>query len=202
MDKLVEIFDRQRKYLESLRTIYYLNGYELHAHAPPWDLQGRDEQEEFRLLAWRFTEELIEAAAEADPQKYITELADALHFLIEIALYAGITVKDVYDGGEGWSWEELFAEAQRAQFHGARKGYGDLCNLSIEHLGNAMCLLKQRPWRTDDRRTDPEAFRTRYRVAFLAFITDCVARGVGAQALYDAFFAKAKVNDQRTREQK
>lgn len=201
MDPLELIFIRQREYLRTLRTIYFLNGYELHAHEPPWNLNGRDEQEEFRLLAWRYTEELIEASLEAHPQKYITEMADALHFLVEIALCAGITVKDIYQG-EKYSWDQLFAEAQRAQFPGCRKAYGDLCNLAIEHMGAAMCLLKQRPWRTDDRRTDPDLFRIKYRIAFLAFVTECVARGISGQALFDAYFAKAKVNDQRTSEQR
>lgn len=200
MDKLEEIFQRQQTYLASLKTIYFLNGYELHAKNPPWDLNGRNEQEEFRLLAWRYTEELVEACAEADPQKYITEMADALHFLVEIAIYAGITPADIYQVPE-YNWERLWADSRRSLFEGCRFGYGDLCKVAIQKLGECICLLKQRPWRTDNRPTDAGKFRARYNLAFYAFIMECIARGISGQALYDSFFAKAKVNDQRTREQ-
>jgi hypothetical protein len=201
MDKLEEIFDRQRNYLRSLKDIYQSNGVMLHAIDPPWNLNGREEQEEFRLLAWRYTEELIEAAAEADPQKYVTEMADALHFLVEIAIYAGITPGDIYQGPE-YDWQSLWDECQRALYPGCRRGYGDLCNIAIQCIGTAMCLLKQRSWRTDHRPTDQGLFRYAYNEAFYAFIMECVTRGITAQALYDAFFAKAKINDQRTSEQK
>lgn len=200
MDRLEHIFERQRSYLASLRSIYAKNQFYQHLEPYPWSLNSRIAQEEFRLLAWRFTEELVEATIEADPQKYITELADALHFLVELGICTGIGPTELY-GNETATWDSIFADAAKAMYYGQRKGYGDLCALSITHLGEAMCCLKQRPWRTDYRPTDAATFRVRYRIAFLAFITDCVHRGVSADALYDAFFAKAAVNDQRIKDQ-
>jgi hypothetical protein len=75
-------------------------------------------------------------------------------------------------------------------------------NLFVERLARAMMLLKQRPWRTDDRPTDERRFKGAMASAFVSFIAACKRSGVNADNLHDAYFAKGKVNDQRTADQK
>src|SRR5262249_568360 len=103
-DKLTDIFKHQEEYMRKLVPTYLHNGFTKHKDWP-WDLNGRDSQEEFRLLGWRFTEEVLEAGecyyTMSEPMRSEAlkeELADALHFLIELAIVSGTRQPELLTG--------------------------------------------------------------------------------------------------------
>lgn len=217
--KLEAIFKRQAEFVDSLRPIYRHNEFHNHAFPMPWPINNREFQEEFRLLAWRTTEEVYEAIQVYrvcfdpdlgwhDPEgeaKFREEVADALHFFVELCLAVGITSRDVIFYYEGICVPmEQDALDWVFRFVGSRPD--DLVilrwNLFVERLARAMMLLKQRPWRTDDRQTDASRLNGAMASAFVSFISACRRSGINSQNLYDAYFKKGKVNDQRTADQK
>lgn len=208
MDKLAQIFERQAEYLKSLAPIYTKNGFPL--HAIPWPLQfnNRHAQEEFRLLAWRFTEEIMEAKEAFEcgspAPEYHEEMADALHFLIELCLATGIGPGLLISGVQGItptineedSLDWVFGVVRRDPI------YPIPFFNAIRSLSIAMMNLRQRPWRTDNREGDFSRFALMMQVTFFAFVNTCTRTGMTAEDLYRAYFAKAKINDERTAQQK
>lgn len=217
MDKLEEIFERQRSYLRTLAPIYIQNGphFEWHATPFPWDLDDRQHQEGFRLLAWRCVEEVTEAinvywlchddrtfweSGEAQ-RAFHEEVSDVFHFFIELCLATGITPADL-------SWvvghEHVKDKLNRAFAHcgeGRNETMPQRWSFFIHKLGLAMQQLRQRPWRTDDRKTDRSAYNYAMAAAYLTFISACKRSGINAESLHNAFFAKAKINDKRIADQ-
>lgn len=209
MDRLAQIFERQAAYLKSLRPIYRQNGFLLHAGQWPLSFQGRHEQEEFRLLAWRFTEELVEAeeAYECGTPRcdYHEEMADALHFLVELCLATGITHTVLVTGVEDLvpafpksgmdSLDYVFDRINADEIHSP-----PFFN-AIRALSLAMMNLRQRPWRTDNRSSDFPRFALMMQATFYSFINNCVRTGITAEDLTRAYFLKGKINDERTAQQ-
>lgn len=211
--KLEEIFNRQAEFVKSLAPIYLRNDFPAHADEMPWRLDSRPYQEEFRLLAWRCTEEVIEAIEEyaassfGQIEKFHEEIADAFHFFVELCLATGVTPDEVLDGlpmvAEDWTPGSCRL-SHSFRFCGTAPGDGiDTRWYCFVHLlGKAMFRFRQRPWRTDDRKTDRAAFVSDLSAAYFSFITACKRSGLNADSLYAAYFAKSKINDQRTSEQK
>src|SRR5882762_11302998 len=133
MDKLAEIFERQAQYVRSLTPTYLANGFQAHAEPMPWPLDSRHAQEEFRLLAWRFIEEVGEAIEtyENNPrykkgiQDYIEEVSDALHFFTELCIASGVTREVLLTGNaempwlpvEGDSFDQFFSMTSKLRFN-------------------------------------------------------------------------------------
>lgn len=218
--KLEEIFKRQAEFVASLRPIYLHNGFTRHASAMPWPINVRQSQEEFRLLAWRCTEEVYEAIQVlriqfgrtcdtdetlSNSPEFVEEIADALHFFVELCLAIGMGSRSVIYYYEGLCIpEENDALDHVFRYTGKRleDRVIDRWNLFVERLARAMMLLKQRPWRTDDRFTDETRLKGAMAASFIAFIAACKRSGINADTLHDAYFAKGKINDQRTADQK
>lgn len=213
MDRLAQIFERQAEYLKSLRPIYRQNNFSLHAAPWPLDFQDRHCQEEFRLLAWRFTEEMVEAMETfenlAPRLAYHEEISDALHFLIELCIATGISYTDLITGMAGTTHEGtsfgpgpgedsldfVFSRVSLDPIYSAR-WYAPIRSISM-----AMMQLRQRPWRTDDRESNQPRFLLMMHATFYAFVNTCVRTGMNAEDLHRAYFAKAKINDERTASQ-
>ena len=209
MDRLAQIFERQALYLLSLRPIYEKNGFKLHASdCWPLDFQGRAEQEEFRLLAWRFTEEMMEAMEtfeNASPRlDYHEEISDALHFLVELCLATGISCNDLVTGIAGSTYEhESGEDSLDFVFRKVSldKIYSTKWYSTVRAMSMAMMQLRQRPWRTDNRESNRARFVLMMQATFFAFINTCTRTGMNAEDLHRAYFAKARINDQRTVQQ-
>lgn len=209
-DRLAEMFQAKKEFLKTLAPIYRRN------HFPDWsipfELNGRHDQEYFRLLAWRVNEELIEAVevyyecidTESYEGKFREEMVDSLHFLIELCLATGVSEGELVSGFEGHATED-YDYLGRAFLH-----MGKCSEETIPQrvafvgykLGLAMHCLRQRPWRTDDRPTNRSLFVARMYGTWSTYIAACIRSHISAEALYEAFFAKSKINDQRIAEQK
>lgn len=205
MDKLDAIFERQAKYLKSLAPTYIHNGFLRHASVFPWDIDDRHYQEEFRLLAWRFTEELVEAhESYRQPGYFREEISDALHFFIELCIVSGVTKAELLTGitcstfsPEGDSLEWSFENVKKEPF--ALHHSGDEWH-TIRALAMAMMKLRQRPWRTDFRPTERKEWVMGLYLTWQCFISLCILTNITAEVLHHAYFNKAQVNDQRREE--
>jgi dUTPase len=224
MDKLQSIFERQTQYLTGLQPTYIQNGFLKHASQFPWDLDDRHYQEEFRLLAWRCVEEILEASetyetihpANQGRAMYNEEVADALHFFVELCLVSGISqpelltgiaMANIYDPGTGDSdinpggmdnLDKVFDFTKRKMSRGDFEFYGGtLWQQTIRALGLAMMRLRQRPWRTDYRQADRAQWIMGMHLAFECFIAACIRTRINAEDLHEAYFKKAEVNDKR-----
>lgn len=207
MDRLDQIFARQAEYVTALAPTYVKNGFARHACPFPWEVDSRKDQEEFRLLAWRYTEELVEAQntwfQPHSPQRmleYREEMADALHFFVEICLATGIGPDELCTG--------IFAVApecrDRLDFsfkmvgsHYEAPMVSDTWFEAIRAVALAMMRFKQRPWRIDYRPTDRAGFMMAMHLAWFSFVRACIYSNITAEELYHAYFRKAKTNDQR-----
>lgn len=199
-DRLAEIFTRQLSYYNSLQTVIENNGLIFWNYPLLWD--DREEQEHLRILAWRLTEELIEALN--SNTNLLEELADALHFLVEISLAAGVSQAELFTGVEYSALdvigdqdclsiafqsetEELFAPTHLLSYRIYR---------TIDILGQTMNTLRQRPWRKEHRPSERKHFVAGLNLVFKSFIDACALK-FGADDLYRAYFAKSKINDAR-----
>jgi hypothetical protein len=221
-DRLSEIFTRQKQFVDSLDPILHKNG--LFVGHYPYPLDDRKGQEQFRLLAWRYTEEIIELVClYSDPKGLASftftehffadlceEAADALHFLIELCIATGITHSELATGCEDryrtyeldpdplreifeWSIEHDLAERETPEQQWV---------FTVHKLGIAMHYLRQRPWRTDNRVTNRKQFVVGIHLTFRTFVRACIASGIDSEQLYQAYFDKGKINDERTASQK
>jgi len=202
-DRLAEIFKRQLEFVKSLEPIYRDNlmfpGYY------PLRLDSRDDQEHFRLLAWRCMEELCEAVecyyeyldTESYEGKFAEEMADALHFLIELCIATGVTEGELVSG-----YEATILNPEVDQLHYCFWRIGNATEATIpERIGNvgyklglAMHQLRQRPWRTDDRPTNRTIFVGRMSATWYTFVTACKRAKIGPADIYNAYFAKSCIN--------
>jgi hypothetical protein len=209
-DRLAEIFTRQAEYLESLLPIYAFNGDRAHVTPMPWPLDSRNFQEDFRLLAWRCTEEVIEAIEhhmecstwdEQYDSKLREEICDAFHFFVELVLALGIHEQELITGIAGVHRFNPDNDYLYSTFKFVGNGSGETIpqrwGMFIYQLGLAMHELRQRPWRTDNRPTDRWKLVARMNAAFITFICACRRSGMDADDLYDAYFAKSRINKLR-----
>lgn len=217
---LSEIFQRQAQFVKSLEPIYSRNAFFLHCEPMPWPIDDKHFQEEFRLLAWRCTEEVVEAVdvfyqtdsltwgAEVAREKFNEEVSDALHFFVELCLALGITEGEILHGREGVEpvyesplFDFFGVVSQNATWLSGGETIPQGWAYFIHKLGRAMYILRQRPWRTDNRITDRATLVHRMHEAFRVFVRACIISGISDSDLYNAYFAKGKINDQRTAEQ-
>lgn len=185
MDKLQEIFKRQKQYIESLKSIERLNGFNPPDY--PLDLDDRHNQEHLRLLAWRINEETYEALWEEDRRKKVEEIADITHFIVEFCIAVGFRPRG--------SLEESLSKVEALW---SSRASLECLRMDLTHV---MRCLRQRPWRVDFRFTPRIVFANAMSNLLKSFYGVVKSHNLTADDLYDAFFAKAKINDERQKSQ-
>lgn len=209
MDHLAEIFDAQEKLLRSLAPIYAHNGFMLKC-AFPFDLDNRHSQEEFRLLAWRITEEVYEALQEydrgiqRDEDKYREEVADVMHFFAELAIVCGFSSTQVATGGEAGMLldgaDYLVLSFERVQLYPLDLNPREAWGMFLTTLAELMMEFRQRPWRTDERQTDPKRLLKMFAISWFGLCTAMACTGVSPRILHFHYFEKHKTNHERKRQ--
>lgn len=181
MNMLKKLFEFQRGLMEKLAPVERELGYS--PPPVPLDFRQRQHQDWFRLMSWYLTEEIVETLT-SGPEEHSSELADCLHFAIELCILSGL---------DGEEFSRRFEQAEQLDlFEEAPEEYS-LTDVLIS-LGLAVNLLKAKHWKRNPQDTDiPELqshlFSMLYRLI-------CVIRSEG-YCYHDIYMDKHKVNEKR-----
>ena len=201
------IIERQKELMKKYDIIETKNGFTV----PHWpvNLDDKFAQQRLKDLAWRVTEELTEATearfhSPEDLTHCREELADAFHFLVELALTAGLTrvdlvhnchlapIVDAQTFVQGCVLKSLFREVSHK--HHGQQHLKIACYNLIEDIGLAMNCLKNKPWKQTHITTNKPKFLLHLCNSFLR-IADCALDlGMSADDFYKMYFRKSEVN--------
>jgi len=211
-DRLEAIFARQGELMEKYHVIEAKNGL-LQTGDVPVGLHDKFGQARLKDFAWRTTEEIGEAieAKERHPDikdHCYEEIADALHFLVEFTILAGISPDDlvVMANGdnpliEGDKMDKLF----KCRHRWDEKIYHPIETLLlstggfVRDMGMACNCFKNKPWKQSQMMTDVKEFYKWVTKAWISFITLCYYQGLDAESLTTYYFGKSEVNRFRQR---
>lgn len=209
-DRLIEIFQKQRKLMEKYEDIEAKNGL-LQTHDIPVNLHDRMGQARLKDFSWRVTEELAEAmeAYEIHPDlidHVHEEVADALHFLTELTILSGVTPQQVYtgilDGSKAAGSQDMLGEIFHLLSNGRALGGKPMSldkamSRTVTSLGLMCNTLKNKPWKNTHMITDENLFRKNLFYAWENFFFLCISYGITAERLDDLYFRKNQVNQFR-----
>lgn len=181
--KIKDIFDRQTKLMDKYHGIEVSSGTMLTAKVPV-DINCGLGQQRLKDFAWRVTEELMESleALVDNPGAHAEELIDALHFMAELCILAGITTEDlridintalfalnkgpsdcVLEGyyvfhNTVYGTPKNSMSSSRTVFSLSQPEIERATLEVLKPLGKAMNELKNRPWKQTKTKTDFEKF--------------------------------------------
>lgn len=170
--ELYRIFEHQRDLMEQLAPKERENGY--FPPAPPLDLQLREHQQHFRLMAWFFTEEVVESFLASD-EEHAEELSDVLHFLTELCILTGVSPESV------------------AAVVVAMDSRPDILDVLIQ-VGKAANCMKAKPWKSNPQPTDEKAVQRCLRTA-LAYMWKYIQ--IEGYDPHEIYFHKNEINKKR-----
>lgn len=200
-DKLDQIFQRQFELMQKYHSIEEKNGLLVSPDVP---VNLNDAKGQFRLkdFAWRITEELGEALEAFEKHRkirehYDEEIADALHFLVEFTILAGVTVER-FDAGGRDKLDEMFNQCWVAP----SRQYFSLCRdvgRTVGALAVACNCLKNKPWKNTQMMTDEAYFTQKVLEVWDRFAELCQRSGLTSAKMFDLYFRKSEVNKFRQR---
>lgn len=192
---LEDIFERQCELMAQYCIIEKENGLR-YVTDYPVNVHDRFGQATLKDFAWRTTEELaeaIEAYELGDFDHFQEELADALHFLVEFCIYAGVDPKMILRGA---TLQERMDELTK---HENYRGVSGQAFQVVIGLGLACNCLKNKPWKQSHVKTDLIKFQGLTTASFNAFLVLAKRAMMDAEKLYNFYFRKNKVNQFRQR---
>lgn len=200
-DRLDIIFERQKELMEKYDQIEHRNGQHP-THGQLWHIDDRQCQARIKDFCWRVTEELGEMINATTDPHFLEEMSDALHFMTELCLMAGITTDEIL----GRSFHEIDRlEVFWRQYmteYGAplNKNYSPEDVLAIiSKLALAANCLKLKPWKQTAMLTDQSAFKLHMVGAYLKLLKLARKTGISADGLYRLYYDKSEVNNFRIR---
>lgn len=196
---LEAIFERQAALMVKYHPIEERNGL-LQTPDCPVNIHDSKGQARLKDFAWRITEEITEATEARDVldhfEHYLEEMIDALHFLVEQQILAGLSPKSYRP------------EGLKTDLLDYLMGYGNLYVISfipvteyhiIERVGLAMNCLKNKPWKQSQMMTDEDKFYGYMKESLLMLLAVLVRAGLTAKEVYGLYFRKNEVNKFRQR---
>lgn len=186
---IILIFECQRSLMAKYKAIEQLP-------SAPVSVHHASGQRVIKDFAWRTVEELTESyeAWEKHPddtttaeQHALEELADAVHFFVELLIFAGITPEQCY---------LRYAEM---------KPTTTIVNVTVAYwqatyrIGLAMNFLRNKPWKQSQVPTDEARFREALLNAWAAMMQLWERLGYDDSTLYSFYFRKFQVNQFRQR---
>ena len=193
-----EIFDKQMKLAQKYKDIENMGDLLETTHNNVDTLKG---QKWIKDFAWRVTEELAEAweawelavamKKEKDivPEKtnmymehFHEELADALHFLVELSIIAGYD-SNIVPNIEGNPFTDENTHPWRTVYY-----LGLLCN-----------TLKNKPWKQTQMLTDRPKFEEYLKLSWESLLYILYHKMISRESIYLYYFKKNKVNQFRQR---
>ena len=170
--QLYDVFEHQRELMDRLAPKERENGYL--APTPPLDMQLREHQQHFRMMAWFFTEEVVESLLASD-EEHAEELSDVLHFLTELCILTDVSPESVA--------AVLVSTDSRP----------DILDVLIQ-VGNAANRMKAKPWKSNPQPTDEEAVQRSLRTA-LAYMWKYIQ--IEGHHPHEIYFHKNEINKKR-----
>ena len=198
---LKKIFDRQKELMEKYHPIEKSNGL-LQTEDVPVNLHDRFGQARLKDFAWRVTEEIGEATASLLDDNirdhFFEEIADSLHFLVELMILSNVIPKEVIEMKDGLEFlfdNEYLTEGVEGNITEIKIHAYNI----IEDLTRAMNCLKQKPWKQTHMETDVPRYSMFILCTFVLFIRFCKVAGMTPEILYSMYFRKSEVNRFRQR---
>lgn len=181
---LEEVFEKQlgvmRKYAEIEKM-------------PDWPLNvnTREGQKWFKDFLWRTTEEIAEsyeAFLNGDETHTIEELADALHFFVELLILAGFDVK--------WAREQIWNNDPMADVPQTAAEAYLKAHFWLGMVGNT---LKNKPWKQTEMLTDEKKFEQMLANSLRALLQAFYVHGANDNVIHSFYTRKNQVNQFRQR---
>jgi len=190
-----EIFKKQQELLDEYQTIEGIPNY-------PFDIDNADAQIWLKDFLARVTEELAEsreAAKEEHVEHQIEELADALHFMVELLILSGITPESLKSQDQlnlVWIWDSLDMYRAAESWDAS---WDDICLEVFDWAGLTANTLKNKKWKQTQMQTDLPKF-TQTMLNTLNSLIGCFrAAGCTLDEVYVYYFKKSEVNKFRQR---
>lgn len=186
-DILADIFARQRELAEKYHPIEAGNGFNV-GEGLEVNINDKFGQARIKDFAWRVTEELMEATEawnEGDIEHCQEEIADALHFMVELCIIVDYS-------SDNFLFDTLFLLTPD------ESGFREPVLNTVYNLGLACNCLKNKPWKQTHMLTDEEKFKLHLNGAMSSLVFTAVQAGIGtAEHMYNLYFRKNKVNQFR-----
>jgi len=195
------IFERQAELMDKYHDIEQNSGL-MQTEKVPVDLDDRFGQARLKDLAWRTVEEVAESL-EAYDFDHMThaqeEVADALHFFIELCILSGFDNDTYFMTKINLAPSE---EALKVSFDLTEaKDVYTSSSIFLRDLGCAMNCLKNKPWKQTHMLTDKVRYHSNILNAFFKLISYAKSMGLTHTTLFDLYFRKSEVNKFRQRSQ-
>ena len=145
-----DVFEKQKELIFAFEPAYK-------AIYEEFDIDYINDQEEFKIICWRITEELCEALEAIDNNEethVIEELLDGFNFLIELITLYGFKVEDLD-----------FSFKRESNVN----SYYDILDI-IKILGLTANCLKNRKWRQSQYLVDLKVFEARFKLVFNKYL--------------------------------
>lgn len=195
---LHDIFERQKQLIEKYRVIEQLP-------AAPISLHHANGQRIIKDFAWRTVEELTESMeawrkhgtdAAAGTTHALEELADSVHFFVELLIYAGISVEQCLEKLPTFLLPSN--RYKRVTGHGEWDfDYPVIYWSPVYELGLAMNFLRNKAWKKSQVPTDEGRCRAGLLQAFVSLMNVWAYLGYSWEDLYSYYFRKSQVNQFR-----
>lgn len=199
---LEDIFARQRELMVKYEPIEKASGLQQTPNVPV-DINDKFGQARLKDFAWRVTEEITESteAVTTDLHHAREEAADALHFMVELFILAGLDTTYIADSIGLKTSDNALQEIFKRLPDASPKLFVAAAYGCIEALGKATNCLKQRPWKQTHILTDEHRFYTHLLRAFSLLCNYCASIGHTSESLFEYYFRKSEVNKFRQRSQ-
>lgn len=215
-DMLDLMFKRQHELAIKYLPIEDANGL-LQTKDIPVNIDDRKGQARLKDYAWRIQEELYEATDALvqhpdNPEHFLEEMIDSIHFFIELNILCGIgpkVIRDFYgipQDVDALSYLEGVNNSL-STISGSKgyKVFPDGCLIYGyigQPIGNAMNRLKNKPWKQTHMVTDQEAFLNCLMPAWLGYFKVLSEKhGLSAKDIFTLYFKKSEVNKFRIKSQ-
>jgi len=202
--RLEMMFERQRELADKYHPIELSNGIGYAVlQGRPFDIHHRFSQQLVKDMAQRATEEVCEATTAVAIDDWGSthakeEVADAIHFMIELLILVGIDASRVVsDTGT----QRTTGDGLASVMYGMIIGYDhrERAFDCVEKISEAMMLLKQKPWKTTHVQTDAPLFNVKIVQAFHSLLFFAMSMGLDDKQVFDLYFRKSEVNKFRQR---
>ena len=187
------IFERQRELMVKYKEIEQLP-------AAPVSLHTASGQRVIKDFMWRTVEELTESQEamyrhddrDVARRHSLEELADSVHFIVEMLIFAGITAEQCCIAGPGIP---MIPEVKSLRRPDPTPWFWNV----VYALGIAGNFLRNKAWKVSQVPTDEGRFRAAALGSWKSMLDLWGALGCTQEDLYTYYFRKAEVNAFRQR---